>query len=469
MKFKRGLIFITLITLIASAAFKTTAGENKKFSVDKVVAVVGNSIILYSDVEEARTQLMSERRSMGYTLDRDPTIEALELLMEQKLLYNQALIDSIEINGAHVVQMAEDHVANLTKEMGGVAELEAMFHRPIFEIKREITYRLEESEYAQTMMGTITRDVNITPGEVERYFNSLDKDSLPMIPIQYIYGQITRFPLSTKEAKLRTREQLLGIREQIIGGTRFETLARLYSEDGSAVMGGMLDPGPIAQWETNFGDAVERLRVGQVSEIVETSFGFHIIELLDREGDIYHARHILLRPKFTDDELYETSEMLDSLAGKIRADSISFERAAIQHSDDKYSRLNGGLVSNLEAMEYMMDLEASSATTKHFKENLPAEDFRALDRLQPGEISDAFQAEDIKGNKLSKVVKLIEIIPSHPASLEDDYLRLEQMALADKKQKKYRQWLNQKIRTMFIRISPEFVNEEEFENETWLK
>ncbi|MCD8173853.1 MAG: peptidylprolyl isomerase [Alistipes sp.] len=460
---------LTTVSLLMLAATALRSNSPDYFTVDKVVAVVGNSIILYSDIEEVVEQITMERRQMGYTSDRNPRIEALEILLEQKLLYNQALIDSIEINRVAAVGEAEERVGNMVAQIGSVAALEEHFHNPIYEIKRIITNRLEEQEYARGMRDEINSKVSITPGEVERFVRGIPKDSLPIIPIQYVYSQITRFPESSREAKLRAREQLLSLRERIIKGTRFDVLARMYSEDGSAAMGGELDPMPVEQFEQPFGKALEKLRPGQISEIVETIYGFHIIQLIDKNEPNYRARHILIRPQFTIDEINQTSKFLDSLATQIRADSISFEQAALLYSDDKYSKFNSGLVSNLELLERSFVMDASYATTKHYKENLPVDDFRALENLRPGEISNAFQSEDLMGNKLSKIVKLIEIIPSHSANLNEDYLKLEQMALMDKMRREYLQWLNRKISSMFIRIDPDFRIAEEFENPEWLK
>ncbi len=464
-------LLATLTTSILLTGLCGSSYAQEKFTIDKVVAVVGNSIILYSDVEEVMEQFTLERRQYGYTSDRNPKIEALEVLLEQKLLYNQALIDSIEINKVYAIEEAEERVGNMVASVGSVAALEEHFHSPIYEIKRIITNRLEEQNYAQQMRRELNSKITITPGEVERYYRKQHKDSLPIIPIQYVYSQITRYPESTREAKLRTREQLLGLRERIIEGTRFDVLARMYSEDpGSAAMGGEMDPMPVEQFEQPFGRALEKLRPGQVSEVVETIYGFHLIQLIEKNGNLYRARHILIRPQFTGEELVATNKFLDSLATAIRHDSITFEKAALEYSEDRYSKYNGGLVSNLEMMENNpYYFSASDATTKHYKEMLAPDDFRALETLQPGEISDAFQTSDARGNKISKIVKLLEIIPSHPANLKEDYLDLEERALAEKTQDEYLKWLDKKIDSMFIRIDPEFRLYDEFENKSWLK
>ena len=205
---------------------------------DKVIAVVGNSAILYSEVVDYSKQILSQRKERGYTSDRNPMSEALESLLTQKLLYNQALIDSVEINTAMVSESVESRVEAMIAEVGSIAALEADAGKPIFEIKADMRRMAEEGQYAQMMRSTIVQGVKITPGEVEQYYNSLRTDMLPIIPEQYVYAQITKMPSSTTQAKQRTRERLLEMRERVINGTRFDMLARMYSMDpGSALQG----------------------------------------------------------------------------------------------------------------------------------------------------------------------------------------------------------------------------------------
>lgn len=461
--------FFAVALALLAAGLTGRAAAQQQVMIDKIAAVVGNSIILYSEVEETSRQLQEMKRERGYTSDRNPKIEALEELMRQKLLYNQALIDSVDINKAYAAEQADEYLTKLVARAGSVPKLEAQFSRPVFDIKRELVNRFEEQQYAQNMRRELISKVTITPGEVDRFYKNLPKDSLPVIPPQYVYKQITKLPLSTNDAKLRAREQLLELRERIVGGTRFDILARMYSEDGSAARGGELEPMPAENFEAPFARALEKLRPGQVSEVVETVYGFHIIELIAKNGNLYHARHILVRPQFTEVEMAATSHTLDSLASAIRADSTTFEKAALAYSDDKYSKLNGGLVSNLEMLEVYSANDASYATTKHFKDDLPVDDFRSLDKLQPGEISRAFVTQDMRGNKMSKIVKLIEIIPAHPANMEEDYLQVEMAALNQKREKEFEQWLDKKISTMYVRVEPEFLIPSEFENPDWLK
>ena len=295
-----------------------TVSAQERYTVDKVVAVVGNSAIKYSELVEARNVLVEERRKQGYTSDRDPMNEALEGLLVQKLLYNQALIDSVQINLDAVSSEVEARLAMMTEEAGSTAALEAEMGMPYYEIRQDFKGKYEEMYYAQAMRSDVISKVKITPGEVEMFYRELDRDSLPIVPEQYVYAQIVRYPTSSKEAKQRVREELLDMRERVINGTRFDLLARMYSVDpGTAMQGGEMEMS-LNQFVQPFADALEKLQPGQISEVVETEYGFHIIQLVEKNGDRYRCRHILLRPVYTPDELAEGGRFLDSLANEIR-------------------------------------------------------------------------------------------------------------------------------------------------------
>ena len=469
MMVKKSILFAALALTVTG-----TMAQKRQVMLDKVVAVVGSSSILYSEVENYANQLVQQRREAGYTSDRDPMNESLEALLTQKLLYNQALIDSVEINQGAIVSAVEEQVQQMIDMEGSISKLEARHHMPIFNIREIMRQRYEEQNYAQEMQRTVVSKVSVIPGEVERYYKSISKDSLPVIADQLVYAQITKFPKSMTAAKQRTRERLVDMRERVISGqAKFENLARMYSQDGTAMRGGEMDPTPLAQLDQAFAKALEALKPGQVSEVVESQYGFHIIQLLDRHGQLYHFRHILLRPVYTSEELGESLDLLDSLANQIRIDSITFEKAALEYSDDASSKMNGGIVSNHDILEQYSPMDAASLTvTKFLKEDFgrfkSLEDYNALMRLKPGEVSSAFLAEDMLGNQMAKIVKLVEVIPTHTASLNEDYLRLEEMALQDKQERVFKEWLTKKIDAMYVYIIPEFRNGE-FENKHWVK
>ena len=480
MKFESMIRKIMLVAVVATAFISTmeraSAQQRRQVMLDKVVAVVGGSAILHSEVEEYCVALKDQRRQMGYTSDRDPMSESLEALLEQKLLYNQALLDSVEVNTSDIAARIETYVQSLVAEAGGIAELEAKEHMPIYTYRELLRQRYEEQAYAQAMRQDVVGRVTVVPGEVERFYKRVDKDSLPMIGEQYVYAHITKFPSSLKEAQQRTKERLLDMRERVITGqTKFSVLARMYSMDGSAMYGGEMEPGPSSFYVRPFAEALEKLKPGQISEIIETEFGFHIIELIDKQGEMYHCRHILLRPTFTRDELMEPAHQLDSIANLIRLDSLSFDKAALMFSDDATSKHNGGIVSNSDILARMGAYDGARMTaTRFLKEDFSMqggkslEDYAALMRLKIGEVSNSFQTTDIMGNQMSKIVKLVDIIPAHTASLEEDYIRLEEMALQQKQERIYREWLDDKIESMYIYIDPAY-RSEDFENKNWIK
>lgn len=455
---------------------ESVAQQRRQVMLDKVVAVVGGSSILHSEVAEYAEALVAQYRQMGYTSERDPMDEALEALLEQRLLYNQALIDSVDANTSEVNTRIEAYLQTLVAEAGGIAELEAREHMPIFTYRELLRTRYEEQAYAEAMRGTILGGVTVVPGEVERFYKEIDRDDLPIIGEQYVYAHITKYPFSLKEAQQRTKERLLDMRQRIVTGqTRFSVLARMYSMDASAMYGGEMEPMPAAYFVKPFADALEKLKPGQVSEIVETEFGFHIIELIDKQGEMYHCRHILLRPAFTTDELMAPARQLDSIARLIRTDSLDFEGAALRFSDDATSKHNGGIVSNTDVLARMGGYASARLTaTRFLKEDFSAqggrslEDYNALIRLKVGEVSASFQTTDLMGNQMSKIVKLIEIIPAHVATLEDDYIRIEEMALQHKQDQIYNEWLNNKIQSMYIYIDPDY-RSSTFENPNWIK
>ena len=465
--------FLTAIAVIMAA---TGLYAEKKFvMLDKVVAVVGNSSIMHSEVEQVAEQLVEARRAEGYTSDRDPKNEALEQLLMQKLLYNQALIDSVEVSTAEIVQRVEMRVQQMTEEAGSVVELERQSHMPVYHIRELIRRQVEEQAYAGAMQQEVIGKVKVAPGEVEHFYNSTDKSELPIIAEQYVYAHITKYPDGMEQAKRRTRERLLDMRERIVTGkAQFATLARMYSVDGAAIRGGELEPTTLQGWVKPFADAVEELKPGQVSEVVETQFGLHIVQMIDKRGSLYHCRHIVLRPTFTTDEIIAPMLKLDSIANLIRKDSLTFEAAAMAHSDDKYSKQNGGIVTNHDLLEHYSAFDAKLTATKFLKEDFGVgggrsiDDYNAIRYMKKGDISSAYRTSDMNGNEMCKIIKLLDIIPAHNATLEEDYLRLEQIALEEKQQKVFQQWLDTKIDAMYVYIAPEF-REGEWVNKNWVK
>ena len=469
---KKTLAVLAVVAVIMSAGVLTA--QKRQVVLDRVVAVVGGSAVLYSEVENYAEMLVEQRRQQGFTSDRDPMNESLELLMRQKLLYNQALLDSL--TPPSVESYVEEQLQGMIAEAGSIAELESRQHMAIFNYREILRQRITEQEYARSMQQHVIADVSVTPGEVERFFNELTNEELPLVPEQYVYAHIVRFPSSQAEAKRRTRERLLEMRERIISGkSDMGVLARTYSVDpGSAMRGGEYPAGSLSSLTPPFAEALEKLKAGQISEVVETEFGFHIIQLMEEpKNGMYRYRHILLRPTYTTDELMEPTKYLDSLVKVIRTDSITFEKAALDHSEDNLTKMNGGLVTNHDLMMSSPSMaNVKYSTTKFRRDDFgngrSLQDYSALIRLKEGEISDAFMSEDLRGNELSKIVKLLKIIPTHSASLEEDYSTIEEMALTKKQEEVFNKWLKEKIDGLYVYIAPDF-RDGEFEFSNWVK
>lgn len=470
---KRNLTIILTISLVIVTSI--ISAQHRQVVLDRVVAIVGSSAILYSEVLETADMLTQQRREQGYTSDRDPINEGLEELMKQKLLYNQSLIDSIPIGG-DVNAFVEEQLQNMIAEAGSIADFERMQHMPIFNYREILRQKITEQEGAQAMQRHVVSEIAVTPGEVERFFDTLTVEELPIIPEQFVYAHIVRYPSSKDVAEQRTRERLLEMRERIITGkSTMPILARTYSVDAmSAIRGGELEPTLLEELAPPFADALEKLKPGQISEVVETEYGFHIIELLDEpKNRRYHFRHILLRPTFTTDELMEPVKFLDSLAIQIRADSISFEEAAKKYSEDGHSKMNGGIVTNHDilmsnASYSNVKLSRSKFKREDFGYGLGQQDYMTLSRMEVGEVSDAFMTEDIRSTNIGKIIKLLEIIPTHSATLTDDYLDIERMALNAKQEKTFNAWLEDKINGFYIYIDPEF-RDGDFMFPNWVK
>ncbi|MBR7096598.1 MAG: peptidylprolyl isomerase, partial [Alistipes sp.] len=364
---KRFLSAILIVCIIFSASF--LAAQKRQVMLDRVVAIVGSSAILYSDVTMFAQQIVNERRSQGYTSDRDPMNESLEALMKQKLLFNQSQIDSIEFGT--VDDMVSEQIDAMIAEAGSVSKLEEQQHMKIFNLRQLLRTRISEQKGAGAMQNHVISDVTITPGEVEIYYKGLKEEEIPLVPEQYIYAQIVRYPSSQAEAKLRTKERLLEMRERIISGkSTIDLLARTYSDDPGTAMRGGLMSSTTNELTPPFADALAELKPGQVSEVVETEFGFHIIQLQEEpKNNIYTFRHILLKPDYTVEELVEPIEFLDSINRLIRSDSLKFEDAAALHSHDTYSQKNGGLVTNHDVLTKYPQLSNVKFSATKFKKD----------------------------------------------------------------------------------------------------
>ena len=432
-------------SVMAVLPFTGTFAQKYDGVIDKTVALVGNSMILLSQIE-SEVQMM---QFQGYVSDRDLRCEVLENMMVSKLFYTQAQLDSLAVNPDMVEASLNERVDNILSQLGGEAEVEKYFGKPLHMLREEWRDVFVEQNLAQEMQREVAGKVSeVTPKEVQQYYRRTSKDSLPVIPTQYQYSQIVLYP-NVERAAMAVRERLLEFRQRILDGEKFSLLATLYSEDpGSAMKGGELGMASRTIFWPAFSDAAMALKEGQVSPIVETPDGFHLIQMIRKDGDMFNARHILLKPRYTAEDRDSAFIRLDSIRNVILADSITFQQGAWKFSEDTKNRTNGGLVADPNTGAPFFDVD-----------NLKPADFKVLQNMKEGEISAPFESVDDEGrsgNTVYKIVRLEKIRPSHTATVEEDFNVLLDITTSNKAMEAIEKFIKEKQQTTYIVIDPMF-------------
>lgn len=446
------------MTVVLSSVVIAVSASAQKYSdglVDKTVAVVGNEIIMLSDLEE-EVQMM---RAYGMLSDKSGRCEILEQMMASKLFLMQARVDSIVVNNDMVEGELSNRIDMLRTNLGGDEGVEEQFGKPVYKLRQEWREAITDQTLTQQMQQEIARDVpELTPYDVQKYIDESDPDDLPMVPTKYQLSQICIYP-DREAANLAVKERLLSIRERIINGEKFSTLARIYSQDpGSARKGGELGMASKSIFWPAFSDAAMALKPGVVSQIVETPDGFHIIEILEKKGDMFNARHILLKPEYTSEDRSKGFHVLDSLRTEIQNDAVTFELAARFYSEDPSTRTNGGQMA-----------DPMSGSSYFEIDQLKPQDYAAIKNLKEGEISQPVESLDNEGrdgNLVYKIIKVDKIIPAHPASFANDYSLMLQYAESDLREQAINEFIDEKIKTTYIIIDPLF-KDCVFEREGW--
>ena len=429
--------------------------------VDEVIWVVGDEPILLSDVEMARMQAEME----GVKWEGDPDCTIPEQLAVQKLFLHQAAIDSIEVSESEVAQSVEHQISAWLQMVDGNKErLEEYKRKSIAELRISLHDDFKDRLLIEREREKLVEDITVSPADVRRYFSELPEDSIPMVPTEVEVQIITRTPKVEQAEIDRIKNELRNYTEMVTSGqTSFTALAKLYSEDpGTARMGGefpdyvgrgMLDPA-FANVAFNLTDPKK------ISKIVETDFGYHIIQLIDKRGDKIKVRHILLKPNVSNEAIETASMQLDSIADEIRAGKFTFEQAASFLSDDKDTRNNNGLMANTTE---------SGRTSKFQLRNLPSEIARVVDTLKVGEVSAPFQMINEKNGKLVCVVaKLKSRVEMHRATITEDFQTMKNIVLAKRKEEFIKDWIKDKIKNTYIRINDRYKNCN-FEYQGWVK
>lgn len=424
---------------------------------DKIIVLIGNEAIFLSQLE-SEIQMMS---AQGMGVDRNSRCQTLENMMVHKLFLNQARLDSLTANEDNVEMDLQQRISTIMTQLGGEKKVEEYFKKPMHKLKEEWRVVLREQSLIQKMQQNVMSEAGTaTPAEVETYFKNADESDLPIMSTQYRISQIVLYP-DQEKAKLAVKERLIGFRERILKGEKFSTLATLYSEDpGSAIKGGELGMASKNIFWPQFSDVAMALKEGQISQIVETPDGFHLIQMIEKDGEMFNARHILLKPKYTSEDRVKAFGKLDSLKTHIEADSLAFDLAARIYSQDPKSALSGGLMA-----------DENTGSTLFEKDLLKPADYAIIKDLEVGQISVPFESVDNEGrsgNTIYKILKLEKVIPSHTATYKDDFVIIQNIANNERQQNAIDKFIKEKQAITYIKLD-ELFKDCNFEREGWIK
>jgi peptidyl-prolyl cis-trans isomerase SurA len=412
--------------------------------IDQVAAVVGRNIILESDIENQYLNYRLQGSIKGS--EQEVKCSILEDMLFQKLLVAQAEVDSIVVDDAQVNAELDRRIGMFIQQFGSQEKLERYYNKSITDIKKELFDVIKEQLLSQQVQQQIIANVTVTPSEVKAFFKSIPKDSLPQIKTEYVIQQIVKNPPVSIEEKIRVKEQLLDLRKRILDGENFSTLAILYSEDpGSASKGGELGFYGRGQLYPEFEAVAFKLKEGEVSDIVETEAGYHIIQMIARKGDYINVRHILLVPKVSPLDLTKARNELDSVAALIRNDSITFDEAVEKFSEGKNKNSGGYLINDY------------TGGTSFEAEQLDPQVSFVVDKLKVGEISNPVPMKTDKMKDAYRILYLKEKTRPHRANMKDDYPKIQQWAQQKKQKKVIDEWVNEKSKQTYIRISDDFM------------
>jgi len=427
--------------------------------VDEVIWVVGDEPILKSDVEMMRMQAAME----GLRWERDPDCAIPEQLAVQKLFLHQAAIDSIEVTESEISSETESRIEYMISQIGSREKLEEYRKQSMSQIRQSMHDDLRDQLMIQRMKQHLVKDIQVTPAEVRRYFKDLSQDSIPFVPTEVEVQIIAQTPKVTQEEINRVKDQLRDYTDRVTRGeTTFQTLARLYSQDGSARNGGELGYTGRAGWVPEFSNVAFNLSdPKKISKIVETEYGFHIIQLIDKRGDKVNVRHILLKPEVSDSAINASIARLDSIAADIREGKFTFEEGASVISDDKKTRSNRGLMAT--------SMEKTGRNTSRFRlAELPPEIARVADTLKVGQISKAFQMVNDQGKTVCVIAKLKSRTEGHKANITEDFQVMKDVVLEKRRSDAIRNWVIKKIKSTYVRINEEYRNCD-FEYDGWVR
>ncbi len=445
---------MTLSLLAAVVALVAIAKDNNV--AEEVAWVVGNQPIYKSEIEDAYRQMLSERQ----TIKGDPYCVIPEQLAIEKLFLHQAELDTVEVSDGMVAQQVDSRINFFVTNLGSKEKVEQYFNKPMPKLREELTDIMRNQYRIQEVQRSLTKNIKPTPSDVRRYFDGLPVDSVPYVPLQVETQIITINPVIPRQEIEEVKAKLRDFSRRIASGeSDFSTLAILYSEDGSSTYGGEIGFKGRGQLVPEYAAVAFNLNdTKKVSKIVETEYGFHIIQLIEKRGDRVNTRHILLKPRVSDKDLSDAIVRLDSVRNDILAGKFSFEEATQYVSHDKDTKNSRGVMVNDE-----------NGTTRFEMSQLPQEVARTVNGMNEGEISKPFIMKDPKRNRdVVAIVKLTRRIPAHKANLSDDYQQIKGMFEAAERQRIVKEWTEKKIKDTYVRIEDDWRNCQ-FSHSGWIK
>ncbi|MFD2516231.1 peptidylprolyl isomerase [Pontibacter locisalis] len=435
------LAFVAVCFIVTSVtAFAQTPVQRK---VDGIIAKIDNHVILKSDLEFNYLQYLAQSKQQP---NEELKCEILRSLVQDKLLLARAEIDSVVVEDAMVTDQLNRRIDYLTAQVGGVERLEQYYNKSIRQLKDELRKTVQEQMIMERMQQQIAGKVSVTPKEIKRYFSRIPQDSLPYFSSEVELGQIVKYAQVSKQQKQTAREQLEAIRKRILAGEDFATLAKQYSQDpGSAQAGGELGFFKKKELVPEYEAAALRLEPGQTSNVVESQFGFHLIQLIERKGQEFNTRHILIKPATATVDVEEATAELDSIRTLVVNDSLTFAKAAKEFSDDKNTKDTGGMLTSRATGSMYIPMDQVDPAI-----------FFVIDTMQVGEISKPvpFRTED--GQEAARIIYLKSKSKPHLANLQDDYQKIATAALNEKKGKAIETWFRKNFDTVYIEIDPEY-------------
>ena len=452
------LIDIRKTAVCASAMLMMGAAtaQEKGMVLDKIVAIVGRQIVMYSDIETQKMQV----KAQSYKLPDDIECQILEQGMYQKLLVNQAIVDTVEVSEAQVNAETDRRINYYVSQIGSEEKLEEYYKKKMPELREDLLEVVKEQLTAQNMEDEITRNVTVTPQEVRECFRDLPKDSLSIINTEFEIEQLSISPKIEETEILRIKDRLREFKERVAKGESFSTLAVLYSEDpGSAMKGGELGFMTRSELVPEFSAVAFNLVPDEVSKVVKTEYGYHIIQLIEKRGERMNCRHILLKPQVSAKEKKNAMMRLDTIRQKIVDKEVTFNdvRQMLMYTGDENARQNSGVMIN-----------PYTGTSLFEAEQLDPKVATAIRNLEVGEISKPFETEDEQGNAVCKIVRLRSKTKPHKANLSQDYQRIQNLAIEKKKSDVLEEWLSNTIEATYIKIDDDF-KKCKFRNKEWLK